>query len=138
MLKRILIEHIFPSICGICKSVMHWVPQFPDNTLNTYLSSRYPFDPHDKGCDQECDIVLFQTDFDYPSLISGLLAESCSDRLWSFQNSVRKSLVTVHLETIPDYLSKLVCCRESKRVFKFGDWQRVTSEDTVSLPVVIW
>ena len=144
------------STCGICKSVMHWAAQCPHNTSNTYLSDmqleqqapQYPFDPYGEGCDQEvaptleleCEIVLFQTDFDYPTLISGLLAESFNHAVidcGASKTVCGKAWLHVLLETLPDSLSKLVCYGESKRVFKFGDGQRVTSEGTVSFPAVI-
>ena len=82
------------SKCAICKSVMHWAAQCPHNnsTLLTGTEQQivpqtppYSFDPYVQPAEQdetspvfelECDIILYQADYDSPTQISRLLAES--------------------------------------------------------------
>ena len=145
------------STCGVCKSVMHWAAQCPHNAANTYISDvqaqeqmpLYPFDPYAatgnnfdtaEALELECEVILYQSDYDSPSQIPSLLSESFNHAVidcGASKTVTGKSWWNVLYETLPSNLAQLVKYKPSKRVFRFGDGKRFVSESVISFPAYI-
>ena len=107
------------------------------------------FDPYVQPAEQdetspvfelECDIILYQADYDSPTQITRLLAESFNCAVidcGASRTVCGKIWLQVLLESIPKELTDAIQYLPSKRVFKFGDGKRFPSEGIVIFPAVI-
>ena len=143
------------STCGICKSIMHWASQCPHNPASTLMTDvehqELSHDQQFQFSDQtgqeneeinevECEIILFQADYDSPTQFTKLLSESFN--LAVIDCGASKTVcgrvwLNVLLESLSPDQARKVSYESSDRVFKFGDGRKVSSQGIVKFPAVI-
>ena len=116
------------SSCAICRSIMHWAEQCPHKSQSTYLST----DNQEHSTNEElsigiiyeaeCDIILFQSDFDSPAQITGILSESFNNAVidcGASKTVCGQQWFDVLLQSLPDHLTEKILYQPSNRMFKF-------------------
>ena len=88
----------------------------------------------------EHDLLLFQTDFDHPNQLEGLLSESWNCAVLDCGASKTvcgKAWLKRYESSLPIHEYQKIQLTESSSVYRFGDGQKVQSIGNVKLPAVI-
>ena len=133
--------------CSLCDSVNHWAPECPDrpcqpkSNTNTAYFAETPYDSDVLEINHATnDVILFQSDYDNPTQLRGLVAES-----WNHAVLDSGASATVcGLVRLNTYIACLnaedkasISCKDSRSVFHFGDGRHVQSTKTACIPAYI-
>ena len=128
--------------CVICDSVNHWANDCPDKRPSrrsrpTYMASHTSVPASDSMTD---DIVMFQSDFDHPSNLRTLVAESWNHAV--LDSGASKTVcgaiwLANYVDSLSDTDKATVTYSNSTNSFCFGDGQQVQSQSMVRLPAYL-
>ena len=143
------------SRCRICESIYHWAADCPDRNRNqsqrtiqrvpsnqtqyTYMAEEQ-FDEFPDGHDDFHQIVLFQSDYDHPMPLTGLVAESCNSAVLDCgaSKTVRgRKWFSTFVESLTEPERSNIKTTTGTYPYKFGDGAIVMSTGSVILPAIL-
>lgn len=148
------------SRCRICESIYHWAADCPDKKhqndnqrsmrpRNQPLPHRYVYfqeqedDPslyQVEEHDTYHKIILFQSDYDHPKHLPGLVAESWNAAVLdsgATKTVCGRSWYNTFIESLSETDVKKVKTSPVSNVYRFGDGNEVTSTQTATIPAFL-
>ena len=125
--------------CIICDLVNHWANDCPDRhpsrrSRPTYMATHTSVPSSNSMTD---DIVMFQSDFDHPSNLHTLVAESWNHAVLGSKTVCGAIWSANYVDSLSDTDKATVTYRNSTNSFRFGDGQQVQSQSMVCLPAYL-
>ena len=147
------------SRCSVCDAITHWSPDCPENVRPIHTSQPRPTyfetsdtDPSLGGLpvaipdsDIEAhetfyEIVLFQSDFDHPERLRGLVAEPWNSGVLdsgATKTVCGQAWFDAYVSSLSDSDHASILMRPSQNVFKFGDGNQVTATTSAVIPATV-
>ena len=124
--------------CAECQSINHWVNDCPDRVKKekeTYVSEECYDDS-----ETFYQVTLFQSDFDEPRQLRGLTREAMNTAVLDCGAAgtvCGKMWLKCYIDTLDDKDKNKIVYKESSNRFKFGDGNKVCSQQLVKIPALI-
>ena len=149
--------------CNICESIYHWASDCPEKRRpeiqrpirpkgppqaryhNVYYQQQDNWDPEYDDDDQLSDpdpyqITLFQSDYDHPKHLPGLVAESWNSAVLdsgATKTVCGRNWYNTFIESLSDEDVAQVEPSPVRNAYRFGDGNKVIAAETVTIPVVL-